>query len=416
MENLNTINYLDNIYESLDKKNKNIDEIIDNIDKFISEDKNNYINDLLFPENRKNAKIPDLIPLPSSTFQLHNTKFINRIAHGDAVIMFNPFFLYPDTIKMQGDEYYHLPYGKKIKNTSLSELGYAYKINFLTTFLKTDDYFSFSEYKRMPYINAIQPIFFNQKIYPLYSKYRLVSASISVKYVGPMECACGKIGGLIATDKTDFLSGEFNVVGEHWGEYAKVMNFNYDYLDYNNVNNLHNYKEFDVLDGIRMIYYPIDNSFEEYVSLFNYENITSIYDDTKGFHVKGDRNLKNGFNFLIYIIGGPVTGDGNHLFKVDTYCNFECLPNDSFMPYLPVDLNISSMTNEEKREAILIIQGKSVKNIREMGNLISWKDNLEKLKKTDYVKTYDIIKRKINEVPKDINKNEKNEINKIDGS
>jgi hypothetical protein len=86
------------------------------------------------------------------------------------------------------------------------------------------------------------------------------------------------------------------------------------------------------------------------------------------------------------------------------------------MSYLPVDLNISSMTNEEKREAILIIQGKSVKNIREMGNLISWKDSLEKLKKTDYVKTYDIIKRKINEVPKDINKNEKNEINKIDGS
>ena len=411
MENLKTIDYLNNIYESLDRKNKDINEIIDNIDKFVSEDKNEYINNLLFPENRKNTKIPDLIPLPSSTFQLHNTKFFGTFT-GDAVIMFNPFFLYPNTLLNQNQQHY-LPYGKKITNVSLSELGYAYNIVFLTTFLKTENNFSFSSYKQNPYKSAIRPSNFNQDIYPLYSKYRLVSASIVVKYIGPMEQACGKIGGLIVTDKNDFVSGEFNIIGEHWGEYANLVNFNYDYLDYNNVNSLYNYKEFNILDGMRIIYYPIDNSFEEYVSLFSYENIVGFGEDATGFYAKCDKNLKNGFNFLIYIIGGP---NGLGMFKVDTYCNFECLPNDLFMQYLPVDLNINSMTNEEKKEAILIIQGNSIKNIKEMGNLISWKNDLEKLRNTDYIKTYNIIVDKINEIDENINDNGKEKTNKIDES
>lgn len=379
MDEEKTIDYLDKIYKSLDEKNKNIDNIIMSIDKLISEDKTNYLNNLLFPEGRKNAKIPDSMPLPSSTFQLHGTYLLTRMMHGDAVFSFNPFFLYN-----LSEGKYFVPYGKEVTNSFESELGFAYKIGFLTTLLKTSEYFSFFEFRKKQNYDMIQPVEYNQKILPIYSQYRLVSASICVKYIGPLENASGRIGGIIVNDQNNCLNGEGEFVGEHWGSYDGFGNFNLKYLDYNNVFNLYNYKEFDIIDGIRMVYYPIDNSYNEYVQLFNYSNINKVSIEDGRYVLKADKNYKNGFNFLIYIIGGPTTIYTKYfpLFKIDTYCNFECLPSDFFMRYIPVDININVLTNNEKKEVIEIIQGKSIKTIKEIGSLVSWKDYLILLKKS----------------------------------
>ena len=52
----------------------------------------------------------------------------------------------------------------------------------------------------------------------------------------------------------------------------------------------------------------------------------------------------------------------------------------------------------------------------QFSNLISWKNDLEKLRNTDYIKTYNIIIDKINEIDENINDEEKEKTNKIDES
>lgn len=47
-------------------------------------------------------------------------------------------------------------------------------------------------------------------------------------------------------------------------------------------------------------------------------------------------------------------------FKVDMYCNFECLPKAQFLNYLPLTLNVDPTTQEDKKKASIIIQQKPV--------------------------------------------------------
>ena len=65
---------------------------------------------------------------------------------------------------------------------------------------------------------------------------------------------------------------------------------------------------------------------------------------------------------MIYTLGAPPDKVS---FKVDIYCNFECLPNAEFLNYLPLSINVDSTTQEQKKEATLIIQQKPIMKINE---------------------------------------------------
>ena len=50
----------------------------------------------------------------------------------------------------------------------------------------------------------------------------------------------------------------------------------------------------------------------------------------------------------------------SNCFKVDIYCNFECLPNAKYLNYMPITLNPYVISNEEKKRMNLAVQQKPV--------------------------------------------------------
>ena len=141
------------------------------------------------------------------------------------------------------------------------------------------------------------------------------------------------------------------------------------------------------IEGMRELYFPIDNSYEEYSYLLPKKdinidvnnssvggifpmNITSAYE-----------NSKNAFRFMVYIVGAPPSLSN---FKFDIYCNFECLPNAEFLNYMPVVTNTEEVSSVEKKRMILEVQEKPIMKANEV-NIVKeepsfWQRVINKLK------------------------------------
>ena len=120
-----------------------------------------------------------------------------------------------------------------------------------------------------------------------------------------------------------------------------------------------------------MLYFPIDNSYEEYSKILQNNVVDVILSGNSPsspnakFTTDND-NLKNGFRYMIYTQGAPAN---SACFKVDIYCNFECLPNAQYLNFLPLTLNLDTTTPREKKEAIVKIQNKPIMSLKESDDL-----------------------------------------------
>lgn len=152
-----------------------------------------------------------------------------------------------------------------------------------------------------------------QVIPAVYSSYRLVSGSIIAKYTGRLDSVQGVIGGGILFDAT--------IAGTAYGS----VNANLaKYGDFNIVQDAYFQQENHLISGIREIYFPLDPSYENYQSL----NIT-----------------KQGFLQFIYVSGGPPS---SNVLKVDIFLNFECLPDASFLNYIPTSVSTTPTQNKDE--------------------------------------------------------------------
>ena len=408
MEN-NIKKKIKNIYNSIENKNKN--EIINNINELINmnnDEKNEYYDALLHPENKKDVKIPSKLSIPTCTFQLH----MNRIIAGKNFrLMFNPFFLYNKKyVYPQNQNTYYSSYGKFDYYGNLfngNHRGY-YIARYFTSMIEIYE----STRGNGEYL--ISPIDIEQGIPPMYNQYRLVSACISLKYIGKADAANGMIGGAIITEESPFLNGKiFQMV---LGETSAVVEANMrndefkKYYNYNLVLNSTYHKQVNCVDGIRLLYFPIDNSYEEFVNVLEPNNIINVdyykkgRDDTGGCYLKGDKNYKNGFNFYIYTLNNFYDNpwdDELLRYKLDVYCNFECIPYTEYIKWLPLNINLNYINNNDKREIIELIQGKCITQLNKVTNILKWKDILKQLK---YEKILD---------EKDKNNNEENNEEKL---
>ena len=52
--------------------------------------------------------------------------------------------------------------------------------------------------------------------------------------------------------------------------------------------------------------------------------------------------------------------------KLDIYCNYECLPNAAFLNYMPISVSTYGMSNQEKKDAIKVVQEKPIMKADEM--------------------------------------------------
>ena len=67
--------------------------------------------------------------------------------------------------------------------------------------------------------------------------------------------------------------------------------------------------------------------------------------------------LRNGFRQVVYVLGAPAN---QACFKLDIYCNFECLPASPFLNYLPLSMSTNFVSPEMKKQASVIIQQKPI--------------------------------------------------------
>ena len=341
----NFLSYIARLYEAINSEKldfTNIKSAVDALAKFNEKQEYNYLNNLLYPEKCKGCKIPSPIPIPSCSFQLHNSTTVSTNSSGNLAIMFNPFFLASNNMTRINSQIQYDP-------------------QFLTSFyLNNDD--TLNGYENN---DKWVPINIYQSIPAVYNQYRLVSASIVIKYIGRLDIASGVIGGAIVYDETQGVgvSGT-RTLGEITEQFTSVPDILAKYGNFDLALDSFYYQENLCIEGMRQLYFPIDNSYEEYVKLFNTGliNVKDFSNLNNPVMIADGDYLRNGFKFMIYTLGAPPS---SACFKVDIFCNFECLPNAEFLNYLPLSINVDHTTPEQKKEATLIIQKKPIMKISE---------------------------------------------------
>ena len=344
---INMLNYLGRLYGALNGEKMDFERIknaVDALQQFNSRQEYNYLNNLLHPEKCKAVKIPSPIPVPSCSFQLHNCVTLSTNASGNLAFVFNPFFLASEK-SLRG---YDLPAADDIEATTITP-------NYFTTLLVNNDPTLTGAFENKNFM----PVNIGQVIPNVYDQYRLVSASLVVKYIGRLDIVSGVIGGAVVFDENPHLGGNYDFPNTIMSEFdtssfSKYGNFDLAMDSFYHQENL-------TLEGLRELYFPIDNSFEEYVRITDGSHLNM----TNGIHasvVSEQDYYKSGFNWLVYVLGAPAS---SACFKVDIYCNFECLPNAAFLNYLPLTMSPVGISSQEKRRANMIIQQKPVMKANE---------------------------------------------------
>ena len=378
----NFLSYIARLYQSINGEKMDFENIKNNIDalsKFNKKQEYNYLNNLLYPERCKGVKIPSPVPVPSCSFQLHNCVTLKTNAAGNLGIVFNPFFLATNT-------------GESIKNYT-----YDYGVDVRSANFVPEFYTSFfvNNSDTLTGYEANEqwiPINIGQQIPPVYNQYRLVSASIVIKYIGRLDIASGVIGGAIIFDEskevgirgTEHIVLQDDEVIEN--TYSPRPQYLSKYGNFDLAMDSFYHQENLCIEGMRELYFPIDNSYEEYVKLMGASvvqgvNKANVNNNVPIFTTDEDY-LKIGVRYMVYVLGAPPSSS---CFKVDIYCNFECLPNAEFLNYLPLTLNLDPTTPEEKKEASIIVQGKPVMKISETEKVVPakpsiWRKMVDKFK------------------------------------
>ena len=370
-----------NLYTATHGEKLNLEEIgsaVDALAKYNEKSEYNYLNNLLNPERCKGVKIPTPIPVPSCSFQLHNCVTLSpENSTGNLGVLFNPFFLvnnqwtanassggkpYPTQLydkkgnKFYDDSTYVVPNGEIVyapdKVTSL--------------FVCNNNLSGTSSTRDSDWI----PVNINQSIPPVYDQYRLVSASMVVKYIGRLDIVSGVIGGAIIFDENPFVGGTFYKTTGDGTKQINALIQDIDGPDNIRPPGIGKYGNFDlamdsfyhqensILEGIRQLYFPIDNTYEEYSKLLNEVSVEEL--SANSIEINSDE-LKSGFNFFIYTMGAP----SGACLKLDIYCNYECLPNASFLNYMPISVSTFGMSNQEKKDAIATVQEKPIMKANE---------------------------------------------------
>lgn len=318
---------------------KSIQKQIKDINSFNETQNYSYLNSLLYPEKSAGCKIPSQIPVPSTTFQLKSSfqlKGVTDEMTGKRFgVMINPFFLANNSIKEEIFE--NVDTGDKYS------VGYASTCwvgNFLNAYNES--------------INAFQTID------DVYEKYRLVSASLKTKYIGSLENVSGEIGGAILTFSTNQIGGSLYEDGEI---VVSPFSFGYDTLKYFDIDyaldSVFSIRSTPV-EGLRMLYFPLDNSFEEYQKVFGKDSFSHKGDANNEFEIPiftaRPGSVKSGFNWFIWFDNVPEGAP----FVFEMCCNFECLPKPSFLNFIPTSLNIYSLSIDLKKQILKEVQNKAL--------------------------------------------------------
>ena len=335
------INGLGELKQSLDANTlqlKMIQRQIDQLTKFTEEENHEYLQNLMYPECRPGCKIPSRIPVPSTTFQLKSVATFSTNNKGNFLLRINPWVLaseeaigkaYP-VVSVQGTniwEYVCPP---------ISSVAY-------------DDYNTLTGDNENPLSETIYKTVDMGQVVPkgLYASYRVVSASARVKYIGPVEQASGMIGGGIvnksilgltcrqySVNRSSDVPPSYNPSADTYNAFMYGNEFTY----FNNIDHLVYSKTNSCLEGIRLLYFPIDNKYEEF---------TKIITDMKtcplpaNYPFNGNTcfepvDSRNSFWWFIYGRGLPTSSS---CIRLELTINYELMPSEKYLNYMPININ-----------------------------------------------------------------------------
>ena len=312
---------------------KKIDNQINEVNMFNKIKNFNYLEDLMYPNIRHGVKIPSHMPIPSCTFTLKNTFKIQTNGTGQMGIKYNPFCLIDESIK-----------GYNFKNPHVQGR-YVYAFEpfsslWLTRNTTSDGNDLTSEWG--PYgIGQVIPE-------GIYSKYRLVSASIQVRYIGPLEEAEGYFFGAVVPSVDYSFGSRYYGMDRPDQPYIPNPNQSYPMLSLGGrflvdggegIKHEPTYREGTCLTGLSMIYYPLDNSYLEYVNVIDRNSLQPTNKRYGSYanpyvEVKKD-SYRGGFYWYIFSRDLPLN---KWCILCDIVSNFECLPKAEFMNYAPVSI------------------------------------------------------------------------------
>lgn len=355
------ISYIVELSKAYGRNVVNIDtfeNVLEALKNLNAENEYEYLNSLLHPERCKGVKIPSPIPVPSCAFQLHNTVTLTTNPSGNLCFLFNPFFLYDRNIL---NEQFDITPNAAVNNDAQFQYLSSLYVN---NFSQLDGF--------TPNVPGWQPINIGQGIPNVYNQYRLVSASLVVRYIGRMDITSGVIGGAIIYDESVYPGGKLTYTSND-----NVITYNnmspgiYKYTNFDLAMDSFYHQERNCIQGLREIYFPLDNTYEEYQKMASKpdfvqvkQQIVASNGETYGYTLAPSLCGvgKNGFQQMVYILGAPPS---SACFKVDIYCNFETLPNAEFLNYMPISLSSHRVSPEIKKQSIAIVQQKPITDLKE---------------------------------------------------
>lgn len=363
------LNGLGELKQSLDANTLQLRVIqrqIEQLSKFSESENYEYLNDLLYPETRPGAKIPSRVPIPSTTFQLKSVATLDTNNKGNMLIKINPWVLATESCV-----------GKWFDSISgRPDIGptwaYIYAPITSAAYINYNDLDGINEndYSKDMRFKTID---MNQMIPDgLYSTFRVVSASARAKYIGPIEKASGICGGGISNAYLPGAAFRYASYGKKSfdtrppfdpnHESYNTLQCAYQFTDFNNINHLVYSYTGNVLDGIRLLYFPVDNKYEEFTKVFtgDQKDIKNVPFPPGYVGVPPCAEFtcfRNNFWWLIYFQGLPVSSS---CVRLELTINYELMPSEKYLNYMPISINPVYIDSKMRRKLLMKVASKAV--------------------------------------------------------
>lgn len=351
---MNKADEVKRLKEMLNAKKLDINAIrymLKKIDSKEDINKYEYFKALMEPETHSSTKIPSKTGTPSVVFQMRRTHsvYVSSAYSHRLVFKINPFFLIE----------------QDFTDTPAIEYKYNTSSGKQTMYIKLEDIYDSYICKnfKISSISRKNEGIITQYIPPdIYESYRLVSASIQVKYTGPLEQCKGVIGGGIGLEEETNLILGFGLLSNGTRQYSNIQ-FNDTKSLIEKIRHMIYFRECGCLEGLRMVYFPIDKSYLNFYKVPNPRNIkwNGIVDRMHPFLALDNIYYRRGFNWYVYM---DEILDGLNRFSIDIYCNFECTVSPKVLNYMPISVINNYVPDELLNEVYNRIRNNAINKLK----------------------------------------------------
>ena len=355
------INGLGELKQSLDANTlqlKTIQHKVDQLCKFTEEENYAYLNDLLYPEKRPGCKIPSRVPVPSTTFQLKSVGTYSTNNKGNILFRINPWFLAEESAVGKYFPVINPVNGNKYWGFVCPPM----------TSVSFSDYDMLDGVNQMPQSEIAFKTSDMGQIVPsgLYASYRIVSASAKAKYIGPIERVSGICGGGITNQpllgqamRCYYVSRNTTPVYDPSRSSNNDYMYGHEFTDFNNINHLVYSHTGPAIEGIRMLYFPLDNKFEEFTKIFKGD--VNSYNAGPGYpyinFAIDPKDGRNSFWWLIYFQGLPVS---TQCVRLELTINYELMPAEKYLNYMPINIQPIYIDSKTKKKILHKVASQAV--------------------------------------------------------